>query len=139
MSPRARRWPISTRTSYSQSLANFRRQSSMQLVDRARAALQKVSPEDVDFKRYMHREEKARVIPAESLAETGKARMLLGVEAEPGLSLPWSKTDGKVLIAPGKLALWAGWTHHGKSQMLKQVMLHAMANDERVCLASMEE
>lgn len=108
----------------------------MRLVDRAREA-QTIG--DVDFKRYLHREEHARVIAADTLAEAGKRRMLLGPAAEEGLTLPWPKAQGKVRIAPGKLALWVGWTHHGKSQMLKQLMLHALTQDERVCIASMEE
>jgi twinkle protein len=64
---------------------------------------------------------------------------MLGAEQETGLSLPWEKTHGKVLIRPGKLAVWAGWTHHGKTQMVKQAMLHAIKNSERPLIASMEE
>jgi twinkle protein len=97
-----------------------------------------VSP-DIDLKQYMHREERNRVIPAEQLAEEGKRRMLLGTEPEPGLTLPWVKADGRVLIRPGKLVVWCGWSRHGKSQMLKQIMLHAMAQGEKACIASMEE
>jgi twinkle protein len=111
---------------------------SISIVDRARAAVQRVSP-DIDLKQYMHREERNRVIPAEQLAEEGKRRMLLGTEPEPGLTLPWVKADGRVLIRPGKLVVWCGWSRHGKSQMLKQIMLHAMAQGEKACIASMEE
>lgn len=111
----------------------------MRLVDRANAALAKFSDDDVDLKQYMHREERARVIPAEKLAEEGKRRMLLGNETEFGLTLPWVKADGRVLIRPGKLAVWCGWSRHGKSQMLKQVMLHAMGQGDKACIASLEE
>lgn len=109
----------------------------MRLVDRAKEALQTVP--NVDFSKYLHREEAAKVIPAEDLAEEGKRRMLLGSEPEPGLTLPWEKANNRVLIRPGKLALWVGWTHHGKSQMVKQIMLHGISAGEKVCIASMEE
>lgn len=112
---------------------------SIALIDRAKAAMQVISPDDLDLKRYMHREERARVIPAENLAEEGKRRMLLGAEAEPGLLLPWEKANGRVKIMPGKLAVWCGWSRHGKSAMLKQIMLQAMSVSEKVCIASMEE
>jgi twinkle protein len=106
---------------------------------RAGKSIQTVADEDIDFKAYEQREARSKVIPAEDLAEEGRRRMLLGYGADPGLTLPWLKLDGKVVIRPGKLALWAGWTHHGKSKMLQQVMLHAMHDNERVCVASMEE
>lgn len=106
------------------------------LVERAKAA-QVIG--NLDLKRYMSREEMNRVIPAEALAEDAKRRMLLGDEYREGLALPWPKADGKVLVAPGKLVIWAGWSHHGKSSVLKQVMVHAISVSERVCIASMEE
>jgi len=104
----------------------------------ARAA-QIITNDDVDFDRFLNHEERNRVVPAGFLAEAGKAAMLLGRGADIGLTLPWDKAGGKVLIRPGKLVLWVGWSHHGKSAMLKQIMLHAMAQSESVCVASMEE
>jgi hypothetical protein len=41
--------------------------------------------------------------------------------------------------SPGKVAVWAGWTHHGKTQMLKQLMLHGIEQGEKPLIASMEE
>lgn len=93
----------------------------------------------IDWQRYMRPEDKSRIVPAEMLAEKAKARLLLGADQEVGLTLPWEKTQGKVLIRPAKLAVWAGWTHHGKTQMVKQVMLHAIKQSECVLIASMEE
>ena len=80
-----------------------------------------------------------RVVPAEDLAEEGKRRLLLGSEREEGLTFPWSKFSDKVLIRPGKLALWVGWSHHGKSSILQQLMLYAIQASECVAIASMEE
>ena len=111
---------------------------SLALIDRANAAMNTIPP-DIDFTKYLSREEKARVVSAEQIAEEGKRQMLLGTEAQPGLLLPWAKCDGKVIILPGKLAVWCGWSFHGKSQMLKHLMTHALSVSEKVCIASMEE
>lgn len=93
----------------------------------------------IDWDTYLKDDEKARVVPAETLAERGKAALLLGSDAEPGLTLPWPKSHGKVLMRPGKLIVWAGWSRHGKTQMLKQTMLHGIREGEKVLVASMEE
>ena len=110
---------------------------TLALVERAKAAMQTVG--EFDPKRYLHLAERNRVIPAEALAEEGKRVMLLGPSHEPGLLLPWEKAKGLVKIEPGNLAVWAGWSRHGKSRLLKQVMLHAMSEGEKVCIASMDE
>lgn len=93
----------------------------------------------VDWGRYLNPEDKSRIIPAEALAEQVKREILLGREAELGLGLPWPKTADKVLLRPGKLSIWTGWSRHGKTQMLKQLMLHGIGNGERVLICSMEE
>jgi twinkle protein len=93
----------------------------------------------IDWQRWMTQEEKARVIPAEALAEECRRQILLGKEGVVGLSLPWEKAQGKVLVRPGTLILWGGWSRHGKTRMLKQIMLHAIANGEKSLIASMEE
>jgi len=98
-----------------------------------------IDGDSIDWRKYLKPSDKARVVPVEALAERGKARLLLGADAEPGLSLPWPKTHGKVLIRDAKLALWTGWSRHGKTQMLKQIMLWAIRNDARCLVASMEE
>jgi twinkle protein len=98
-----------------------------------------IDGDSIDWNRYMRADDKSRIIPAEMLAEQCKREMMLGAEAEPGLTLPWEKTRGKVLMRPGKLSVWAGWSRHGKTQMLKQVMLHGISQGEKVLFASMEE
>lgn len=105
----------------------------------ARHAGQVIHGDQIPWERYLKPEDKAKVIPAEVMAEQAKAEMLLGTNAEPGLRLPWSKTDGRVFMRAGTLILWAGWSRHGKSRMLKQVMLHAIKNGEKPLIASMEE
>jgi twinkle protein len=93
----------------------------------------------IPWEKYLNPEEKARVIPAEALAERVKERIVLGKTAVKGLTLPWEKTHNNVVMKPGDLIVWAGWSRHGKTRMLKQVMLHAIANGERPFIASMEE
>lgn len=104
-----------------------------------RMAASVIDGANIDWNRYLNVEDKARVIPAETLAERGKQAMLLGSESEPGISTPWHKTRDKVRFRPGKLSIWTGWSRHGKTQMLKQIMLHGMSEGERVLFCSMEE
>jgi twinkle protein len=120
-------------------MANADKGAEVLDMKRAGRSIQSIVDEDIDWNAYEIREEKSKVIPAERLAEEGKRRMLLGTEAQTGLTLPWDKSNGKVLIKRGKLALWCGWSRHGKSNMTKQIMLHAMASNEKSCIASMEE
>lgn len=95
--------------------------------------------DSVDWERWLRPEDKSRVIPAESLSDTGKAQLLLGRDAEEGMVLPWEKTRGKVLVKRGKLIVWAGWSRHGKTQMLKHVLLNAIKQGERPLICSFEE
>lgn len=55
-----------------------------------------------------------------------------------GYNPPWEKTKGKILFRPAELSLWTGINGHGKSQFLGQVILHAMKEGARVCIASLE-
>lgn len=111
----------------------------LEAIDAFRKSGGVIQGESIDWQRYMKQDDKARVIPAETLAEKAKERLMIGAAQEAGLTLPWAKTHGKVLMRPGKVAVWAGWTHHGKTQMVKNVMLHGVAQSERVLIASMEE
>jgi twinkle protein len=116
-------------------LANAAR--GLSLLDQVRN--QVIEGDSIDWQKYLQPADKARIIPAEALMEEGMKRVLLGVEREEGLTLPWAKAEGKVLIRPGKLCVWAGWTHHGKTQLVKMLMLHAISKSEKPLIASMEE
>lgn len=61
-----------------------------------------------------------------------------GDEAEAGVSLPWKKSHGKVLLRPGEVSLMAGVNGHGKSQIAGHIVLDAAYQGERACIASME-
>ena len=55
-----------------------------------------------------------------------------------GYDAPWEKTHGKILFRPDELSVWTGINGHGKSQFLGQIILHAMKQGARVCIASLE-
>lgn len=65
--------------------------------------------------------------------------VLHGRGAHEGLPLPWAGLADKVRLMPGKLSLWAGINHHGKTAMLKQMILHWVRSGHKVCMASLEE
>lgn len=112
-------------------------QKHRSVAEMAREYLQMVTPE---FKPHDKTAPNGnRIIQAGSLAEEGRKRLLIGRADEPGLRLPWPELDDRVRITPGKFVVWTGYMHHGKSQMLKQVMLAAMQQSDRVAIASMEE
>jgi KaiC/GvpD/RAD55 family RecA-like ATPase len=98
-----------------------------------------IQSDQIPWEKYLNPADRERVIAAEALAERAKQEMLLGVDKEPGLELPWPKAKDRVFMRQGTLILWAGWSRHGKTRMLKQVMLHAIAKGERPLVASMEE
>ncbi len=110
-----------------------------QILDIASRAASVINGDSIPWEKYLEPEDKSRIIPAEALAEKGLQRLMVAPEREEGLTLPWPKTHDSVLMRPGKLAVWTGWTHHGKTQMLKQTMLHAIKHSERCLVASMEE
>jgi len=59
--------------------------------------------------------------------------------AREGVPLPWPGLETQVRLRGGKLSLWAGINHHGKTAMLKLLALHLARAGQRVCIASLEE
>lgn len=55
-----------------------------------------------------------------------------------GYTLPWIKTQGRILLAPDELSIWTGINGHGKSQMLGQIILNCIQQGAKVCIASLE-
>lgn len=112
----------------------------MALLDTAIARMEGViTDEGIDWSKWLHPADASRIIPAESVAEKATEVMLMGHGYQSGLTLPWNVTAHNVNIRPGKLAIWTGWSHHGKTQMLKMLMLWAIKQGEKVLMASMEE
>lgn len=59
-------------------------------------------------------------------------------EVEPGVRLPWKKAGNRVVFRPGEVSLIGGVNGHGKSEMAGLILLEAMSQGVRCCVASME-
>ena len=66
------------------------------------------------------------------------ARRLLSQRSE-GLCLPWAKCGGLVRFSPGRWTVWSGATFSGKTQLLRQLALHAARSGAPVLFCSLEE
>lgn len=103
-----------------------------ELVDKLRIS------DDVDWSRYdMPPSEVTRVRDASTYLDD-VLEALNGNGAEVGTRLPWSKTHGKINLRSHELSVWAGVNGHGKSLLLSQVILGALAQGDTACIASME-
>lgn len=51
---------------------------------------------------------------------------------------PWKKCGSTIVFRPYELSLWTGINGHGKSQFLGFILLNAMQQGARVCIASLE-
>ena len=94
---------------------------------------------EIDWERYtLTDEDLARVVDTSTLV--GKVIDLReGRGAHEGIPLPWGGLADLVRLKAGKLSIWAGINHHGKTAMLKQLALHWIRSGQKVCMASMEE
>ena len=55
-----------------------------------------------------------------------------------GYATPWVKAKDKILFRPDELSIWTGINGHGKSQLVGQIMLSAIQQGARICIASLE-
>lgn len=55
-----------------------------------------------------------------------------------GYELPWQYAKNKILLRPDELSIWTGINGHGKSQALGHIILQAMKDGAKVCVASLE-
>jgi len=56
----------------------------------------------------------------------------------PGFNLPWMMKKSAVRFLRGEVTVWTGRNGHGKSLVLNHVAISAMAQGDRVCIASFE-
>lgn len=97
-----------------------------------------ISDKDIDFDRYLDQHpERANLIPAFAYSEI-LIDWFHGDRREVGVSLPWSKTHGKISLRPGEVSIWAGANGHGKSLLLNQIILQCMKLGDACVIASME-
>ncbi|WP_345097192.1 toprim domain-containing protein [Bartonella acomydis] len=59
-------------------------------------------------------------------------------EQHVGYTLPYAKLQGKLHFRPAELTLWSGASGAGKSQLLSDCIPHWIAQNSRLCLASLE-
>lgn len=55
-----------------------------------------------------------------------------------GIKPPFQKALGKIQFRPSELSIWRGFSGHGKSQFLGQILLSTLQQGRRFCVASME-
>ncbi|UNF35205.1 toprim domain-containing protein [Bartonella krasnovii] len=55
-----------------------------------------------------------------------------------GYTVPYPKLEGKLHFRPAELTLWSGASGAGKSQLLSDCIPHWIAQNSRLCLASLE-
>lgn len=58
--------------------------------------------------------------------------------ATTGIRLPWTKTHQTIRLRPAEISVWAGINSHGKSVSLSHVVVDAVSQGVRCCIASME-
>lgn len=58
--------------------------------------------------------------------------------SEPGFTTPWAKLHGRLAFRPGEVSILAGANGSGKSELAGHVLLAAIAQGERACVASLE-
>ena len=94
--------------------------------------------DNIDFQAYLA-EPKAvsKIRPALSY-QAELVERFLSPQGCQGVALPWSKTNELIRLRPHELSLWPGFNGAGKSLIIGQVMLGAMAQGEKVLIASME-
>lgn len=56
----------------------------------------------------------------------------------PGFLSPWPKMHDLLRFRRGELTIWTGFSKHGKTTLLNQVILSGMEQGERACIASLE-
>ena len=93
----------------------------------------------IDWDEYrLTDDDRARVVTPGSVVEKALTILKGGQEYE-GVPLPFGKSEDRVRLRRGKLSVWGGINHHGKTWMLKQVALNAIRCGETVGFASLEE
>ncbi len=94
----------------------------------------------IDFSEYMSAPaDAAKIRPASSWVDGVIDRYYnQNNQHNNGCLFPWSNTHTTLLLRSGEVSLWTGINGHGKSQLVGQVMLWALIQAAKVCIASME-
>jgi twinkle protein len=98
-----------------------------------------IADDDIDFTKYaMQPDDKTRFLRPRDVEQEIRD-LSYGKLARSGLTLPWSRWHNNVRFPRGQVTIWGGFTHHGKTHMLKQLMCWAIKHNEPVAIASFEE
>jgi twinkle protein len=98
-----------------------------------------IVPENVDFERYASLPEDEAKVKRGAFYLPQVMDNFLPAQSEAGIALPWDEQKAYVRLRPGKVSLWTGVTHHGKSTALMHSMVYAIEQGEKVCIWSGEE
>ncbi len=101
-------------------------------------AISLIAKDDVDYKAWIHPEERRRLL-SPSEFKSSLAEFMLNRAKGSGLTFPWEKAKDKIRFRPGKVTVWTGHTHHGKTTILKYLMQYGMATGEVISMASLED
>lgn len=98
----------------------------------------KLIDESVDLSAYLKDPEDAhKVRPASELADD-VINLFYRPRNNPKVGLGFNKTRDDFECRPAEVTLWAGINGHGKSQFVGMTSMHLCAQDQRVCIASLE-
>jgi twinkle protein len=97
-------------------------------------------PDDVDWNAYVADEDDGRAdVRRASEWADAVAKYFHGEQEQAiGQATPWSKVDNRLRFRPGEVTLWPGINGHGKSGAVGYVMLNAMVDGGKACIASFE-
>jgi KaiC/GvpD/RAD55 family RecA-like ATPase len=98
-----------------------------------------VSREDRDWLLELGREQgDSRVMTSRNPVPQGLLTQFRPPGSE-GLTLPWPETHECVRFRPGKVTVWSGPTFSGKTAMLRHLVLHELAHQEKALICSFED
>lgn len=98
-----------------------------------------IADDDIDFTRYSVQPDDRKRFLRPADVEHKMRELSYGKLAYSGLTLPWEKWHNYVRFPRGQVTIWGGFTHHGKTQMLKQLIAWAIKNQQPAAIASFEE
>jgi len=93
----------------------------------------------IDFAKYLSETDSDHKVRPASDYEKEVEAYFHDKTKEQGIRLPWEKTHDKIAFRPSEVTVWGGYSGHGKSLVIGQVMNHFMRTYRtKVCIASME-
>jgi twinkle protein len=76
--------------------------------------------------------------PAEAYTEDVIEEFYPSNDVPLGFKPPWGDVAKSFMFVPSEVTIWTGWSGHGKSMALSQLMVEGIAQGERACIFSGE-